>query len=66
LHTIVIALLISFLHSLEVSNVVLNLALYILAPTLTIGLSLFSYEYFEKFFLKFKNKFAVVKSGRGH
>ena len=63
LHTIVISLLITFLHSLEVNNTVLNICLYIGAPLGTIGLSLLSYEYFEKYFLKFKNKYTVIKSG---
>lgn len=62
LHAIVIALLITWLEPLALDNVIFNLSLYIGAPLLTFGLASLSYKYFETYFLKFKDKFAVVKS----
>lgn len=62
LHTTIIALLITGLEMFDVSGFGFNLALYILSPLFTISLAYLSYQYFESYFLKFKNRFAVVKS----
>lgn len=62
LHTSIIALLITGLEFLGVVDLGFNLALYILSPLFTILLAYLSYQYFESYFLKFKNRFAVVKS----
>lgn len=62
IHAIVIALLITWLEKWDVSFAVFNTLLYIGTPILTFALASLSYQYFETFFLKFKNKFAVVKS----
>lgn len=62
LHTAIIALLITGLEGLDVSGFWFNAVLYVLSPLLTILLAYFSYQYFESYFLRFKNRFAVVKS----
>lgn len=62
LHTAIIALLITGLEGLEITGLWFNLVLYVLSPLFTIGLAYVSYQYFEKYFLRFKNRFAVVKS----
>ncbi len=40
-----------------------NLYIYIVSITLSICVASLSYHYFESWFLKFKDKFAVIKSG---
>ena len=40
--------------------------IYPLTILFTISLAAFSYQYYERFFLKFKNRFSVVKSGARH
>ena len=64
-HSLVIALLLTGLEALGMLEHAhqVNGVLYALAPLLTIVLSWLSYRYFETFFLRFKEKFAVVKSG---
>lgn len=62
LHAIVIALLITWLEERNLSSWSFNLCLYLLAPLFTFLLASISYKYFETFFLRFKEKFAVVKS----
>lgn len=63
-HTICISLIITGLSAIGLQDnvVVFNILLYSLSFGMTILLSYLSYEYFEKFFLKFKEKFMVVKS----
>lgn len=41
-----------------------NILLYTLSIAMTIGVSFLSYRYFETFFLNFKEKFMIVKSGK--
>ena len=62
IHTLVIALLITALESWSLSDSTFNVLLYVMAPLLTFGLAALSYRYFEQFFLRFKSRFAVVKS----
>lgn len=63
-HTICITLTITLLQKLglEENVPVFNVLLYTVAYGATLILSYLSYEYFEKYFLKFKEKFMVVKS----
>ena len=63
-HTIIIAILINLLQKTMIDDLPLafDIALYTLSVTLTILISLLSYKYFETPFLKFKEKFMVVKS----
>lgn len=42
-----------------------NMAIYIIVSLITILLSILSYEYFEKFFIRLKNKYAHIQSGKG-
>ncbi len=63
-HTIIIAILINLLQKTMIDDMPLafDIALYTLSVTLTILISYLSYKYFETPFLKFKEKFMVVKS----
>jgi peptidoglycan/LPS O-acetylase OafA/YrhL len=66
-HTLCITMCIYVLHSLGIadSNLILfNVLLYCTSVILTIGVAYLSYEYFEKVFLNFKEKFMIVKSGK--
>lgn len=47
----------------KTANLLTNWVLYPLSITFTILLSELSYRYFETYFLKFKDKFSVIKSG---
>jgi peptidoglycan/LPS O-acetylase OafA/YrhL len=49
----------------QTSNVVFNIALYGSSIALTLGVAFLSYEYFEKYFLNLKERFMIVKSGKG-
>lgn len=59
-HSIGIILALSICVSLNFTS---NWLIYPLSLTLTILIAAFSYEYFESFFLKFKNKFSIIISG---
>lgn len=62
-HPIVMFFCFAILHKLEIKNVILfNILAYSLVIGLTITISHLSYQYFESYFLKFKNKFAVILS----
>lgn len=63
-HTIVIAMLFRFLESrgLQQYPAQFNFLMYSLSVVLTIFISWLSYTYYEKWFLKLKEKFMVVKS----
>ena len=63
-HTLCISLVISGLKffNLEENTMAFNILLYTLSFGTTLMLSYLSYQYFEKFFLRFKEKFMVVKS----
>ncbi len=62
LHPIAITLAIRFaMHYGLVSNWII----YPLTLLLTVGLSALSYHYYERYFLRFKSRFAVVESGAG-
>ncbi|MEN7551636.1 acyltransferase [Rapidithrix thailandica] len=64
-HTVCISLAISLLMHLNISdNLLFNLLVYPLSIGLTFGVSITSYNYFEKPFLKLKTKMAIVKSGQ--
>jgi peptidoglycan/LPS O-acetylase OafA/YrhL len=63
-HTIIIAILINMLQKTVIDDMPLafDIALYTLSVAFTILISYLSYKYFETPFLKFKEKFMVVKS----
>lgn len=63
-HTICISLIISGMLALgwEENVILFNVVLYVFSFLGTLGISYLSYQYFEKYFLKFKEKFMVVKS----
>lgn len=66
-HTICITLCLYALtyFGLDKSNLILfNVLFYVSSIVLTLGISLLSYEYFEKFFLSLKERFMIVKSGK--
>ena len=58
-HTLCIVLTIKIMVKLNVFN---NMWLYIISITTSIGISALSYEYFEKYFLARKSKFAKIQS----
>lgn len=60
-HGICIVLTINILLKFGIYN---NIVVYITSIVLTIVTAYLSYRYFERFFLKFKNKFTIVKSGK--
>ncbi len=47
------------------SSLVFNLSFYVMTVALTVIISLLSYKYFESLFLKLKDKYTVVQSGKG-
>lgn len=66
-HTSCIAIVITGLQKLGLASqspVLFNIMLYGLSIATTIAVSAISYNHFEKWFLKWKNGFAVVKSGK--
>lgn len=63
-HPLVIALLIFILmKQMNIISVGNSLVLIILVSVSTILVAFLSYRYYESLFLKFKNRFAIVKSG---
>lgn len=63
IHPIIMFCCFALLHKLQIQNGILfNLLIYTLVIGLTILISHLSYQYFESYFLKFKDKFAVVLS----
>ena len=64
-HTIIIAILFTVFakFDLQSSPLLFNILMYTLATGLTILVSWLSYTYYETWFLKWKEKFMVVKSG---
>jgi len=41
-----------------------NILIYFISIVLSVGISSFSYNYFESYFLKYKNRYAIIKSGK--
>ena len=65
-HTMCIAVVVFGLSKLgiaETNPILFNLLLYGLSIAATIAVSALSFNYFEKWFLKWKDGFTVVKSG---
>lgn len=63
-HPIVVYLSFSVVHSFLDIGTTYHLALYLLIPSLTLLVSFISYRYFEKPFIRYKNKrFTILKSG---
>ncbi len=64
-HTICISLVMYVLENMGMTESIIayNVILYSVAYIMTLLLSYLSYTYFELYFLKFKEKFMVVKSG---
>lgn len=65
-HNLVIIVVLKFimLHGImDVSSVTGGILFHLIVFAITIPLSAISYEYFEKWFLKLKSRFAKVKSG---
>jgi peptidoglycan/LPS O-acetylase OafA/YrhL len=67
-HLMVIVFLLALIRNLGVEgremNPLLNVALYLGAVLLTIGIAYLSYEYFEKRWIRAKGKYTKVKSGQ--
>lgn len=51
-----------FLNQLAAYPIMKTIIIFIIVPLATIVIAYFSYEYFEKWFLKFKTKYVTVKS----
>jgi peptidoglycan/LPS O-acetylase OafA/YrhL len=60
-HPIGIVLALQICEGIKLSS---NWMIYPLSLSLTIGISAFSFKYFESYFLKFKHKFSIIQSGR--
>jgi peptidoglycan/LPS O-acetylase OafA/YrhL len=65
-HLMLIPVVILLLSELKLNSsmVIFNLLLYTLIIFITLMISYFSYEYYEKFFLKIKSRFSKVISGK--
>lgn len=61
-HKLIVLLMVPIIQSLPFSNELKMLSLAVLACALTIFISYFSYEYFEKPFLRLKTKFSTIES----
>ncbi len=65
-HTLCITACLYLLTSFDLNNtnlLLFNILLYTGSVTLTITVAYFSYEYFEKRFLRLKERFVIIKSG---
>ncbi|MCC5612319.1 acyltransferase [Nostoc sp. CHAB 5834] len=62
IHPMVILLISPVIKGLLLGDVLKNILAYSSVITITIGLAYLSYEYLEKPFLKYKDKFSVIKS----
>lgn len=60
-HFIVLISVLLLASQLKIDN---NIIIYGLITSITIGISSLSYHYFEAFFLKMKNRFAFIDSGK--
>lgn len=62
IHPLVIYVYTNVFSNVNISSLSISVCMYVLVLITTIGLAYFSYEYFEKRFLKMKTKYSVVIS----
>lgn len=63
-HWIIILVVLNFTIQFKENSWLFNFLLYMLSIALTILVAHFSFFYFESYFLKFKDKFALIKSNK--